>query len=161
MEDNKPHILTIMASLGTFVFLAGSLISGLILCYSLIEILLPEIDSFQVSGFEYGFGIFFALSNATAFFIVFFPLYIYSSRYMQRAIKRQLQVGKVIEIIQNIVIAIIIAISILIVAVSAVIFNNRIFKYWVTDHIPFENFYHDIYCCTDIYILQSTLEKRF
>ena len=121
MKDNKVHILAVMASLGTFVFLAGSLISGLIICYSLIEILLPEVDSFQVSGFEYGFGIFYALSNATAFFIVFFPLYIYSSRHMQRAIKKDLQVGKVIETIQNIVIAVIIAISILIVAVSAVI----------------------------------------
>ena len=94
MKDNEVHILAVMASLGTFVFLAGSLISGLIICYSLIEILLPEIDSFPVSGFEYGFGIFFALSHATAFFIVFFPLYIYSSRHMQRAIKRQLQVGR-------------------------------------------------------------------
>ncbi len=121
MEDNKPHILTIMASLGTFVFLAGSLISGLILCYSLIEILLPEIDSFQVSGFEYGFGIFFALSNATAVFIVFFPLYIYSSICMQRIIKNNLKEGTGLETIQNVIIAIIIAISILIVAVSTVI----------------------------------------
>ena len=88
MEDNKSHILAIIASLGTFVFLAGSLISGLVLCYSLIDILLPEIDSFQVSGFEYGFGIFFALSNATAFFIVFFPLYIYSSRHMQKSYQK-------------------------------------------------------------------------
>ena len=86
-----------------------------------LDILLPEIDSFQVSGFEYGFGIFFALSNATAFFIVFFPLYIYSSRHMQKAIKRQLQVGKVIETIQNIVIATIISVSILVVAISTVI----------------------------------------
>ena len=121
MEDNKPHILTIMASLGTFVFLAGSLISGLILCYSLIEILLPEIDSFQVSGFEYGF-IFFALSNATAI-NSFFPTIIILIAIYAKSFKRQLQVGT--GVLKLLVIAIIIAISILIVAVSAD-FNNRI-----------------------------------
>ena len=70
----------------TFVFLAGSLISGLILCYSLIEILLPKIDSLynQVSGFKYGFvNAFHALSNKNhGIFDSFFPtIYILTAIY--------------------------------------------------------------------------------
>ena len=65
---------------------------------------------------------------------------------MQRAIKRQLQVGKVIEIILLLlpVIAIIIAVyrTILIVAVSAVILITGFLNTGLPkDHIPFENFY--------------------
>ena len=120
MKDNKTRIITTMSSLGVLVFFIVSLGSGLVVLNTFVEILFPTLGVFIEDGFDYNFGLFYELSKYTSVFIIFFPLYIYSSICMQRIIKNNLKEGEGLKKIQKVIIMIILVISVYILVGAAV-----------------------------------------
>ena len=117
MEDSKKNILGVVSSIGSLIFLVGTLISGLNLLYAVIERFIPD----PVVGYFVRGGVDIGLSISISAFIVFLPLLIYASKKMSKDINRA-DVGSRMSATQSVAIALIVGIAILTLAIASITF---------------------------------------